>query len=147
MKIKNSEVQHLGQLLFDLSLKGKMSRMRTRFVNILDLHLKEVIAAEQKMLVDQYAKKDEDGNFVVSKEREGDIVLKEETVREYHQEFDTLMSEYMYIDELEANKNMLLSVSEIMLEGDFEVSGEVAEMYDKWCEMFEEVVTTYEKQE
>lgn len=147
MKIRNSEVQQLGALLYNLSLKGKTSRMRTRFVNILDLHLREVVLVEQKMLAEQYARKDENGNFLEIKGKEGQIKLIEETAQEYHQEFFTLMNEFMYIDETEANKMMLLSVAETVLEGDFEVSGDEAVLYDTWCEKFEEVIENYNQKD
>lgn len=143
MKFKNYEVEPLGRTLFNLALKGTETRMRTRFVNLLDAQLSNVIGAERQALINQYAKKNEIGDLIRSKENQDIIELEESTQQEFYYELDTLMNEYFYIEENEANKMMILSVAEMMIKGDFEVSGDVAAMYDKWYEQFERVVVDY----
>lgn len=145
MKIRNREIEHLGRLLYELSLKGKVSRMRTRFVNILETHLQNVIIREQIELLQQYSKKNENGDML--QDENGAIILEKDMSKEYHQEYDLLMDEHFHIDLSDANKLMILSVAQLMLDGDFEVSGEVAEMYDMWCEVFEEAIDIYESRE
>lgn len=143
MKFKNYEVEDLANLLFNLSLKGKDSRMRTRFVTLLEHQLNNIIIKEEKELIDQYAKKDEEGNIVTDQENSNVFELKKETAQEYHEERHSLLNEYFYIEENESNKMVILTVAEIILEGDFEVSGKMAKQYDEWCEQFEAVAVDY----
>lgn len=143
MKFKNFEVEPLARLLFNLSLKNKDSRMRTQFVNLLDAHLRGVIGEGKRILVEQFAKRDENGEFVMNTENPDLIDLNEETTQEYHLEDDILMNEYFHVEESEANKLMILSIAETLLDGDFTVSGEDAVLYDKWCEQFEKVSVDY----
>lgn len=143
MKFKNYEVEPLAKLLFNLSLKSKNSRMRTQFVNLLDAHFRGVVGEGRKILIEQFAKRDENGELVRNAENSDLIDLKEETSQEYYQEDNILMNEYFYIEESEANNIVILTVAEIMLDGDFEVSGEDAVLYDKWCQQFEETILDY----
>lgn len=136
MQFKNFEVRLLGELLYSLSLKVRDSRMRTRFVNILDAHIVQVIDKEILDLLNHYGKRDSNGELIST----GDNVfaLIEETSSEYHKETFALMNEDFYIEESESNKDMLLTVAKVMVEGDFEVSGDMAKMYDGWYVKFEE---------
>lgn len=143
MKFKNHEVEDIANLLFSLSLKGKESRMRTRFVSLLEQQLNDVIVKENRELIEHYAERDGEGNIAVDQENPNMFKLKKETAQEYHEERHALLNEYFYIEENESNKMMILTVVEIVLEGDFEVSGKIAKLYDGWCEEFEAVAVDY----
>lgn len=143
MKILNDHLQNFGQMLHDLTLKGKDSRMRTRILKLVDAHIREVIAEETNSLIDQYAMKDEDGELILIGENQFKLV--EETSHKYHEEIQELMNEYMHIEENEGNRDMLVSIANVFLDGEFEVSGDMAFQYDIWCEEFEKVLGKYKE--
>lgn len=141
MKIINKDLESFGRLLHSLLLNGKDSRMRTRLLKVIDTHLREVVAEETNQLIDQYAIKDDEGELVLVGENQFKLV--EETSHLYHKEISELMNEHMHIEENDTNKDMLLSVASFILEGDFEVSGDMALQYDEWCDEFEKVIENY----
>lgn len=143
MKFKNHEIETLAQILFDAKLKGKESRMRTRFLGMLTDHLGDVVNKEKAFLIEEYADRNEDGTLKTVKDNPSDIYIKEDKRDEFYKEFEDLMNEDFHIEENEVNKMMLSSVADVMINGEFEVSGEIAVLYDKWCEQFEEVKERY----
>lgn len=147
MKFKNHEIEVLRNILFDMSLKIKESRMRTRFVEILTNHLVNVVNKERAFLIEEYADRNLDGTIKTVKDNPNDIYIQDGKKDEFYKEFNELMNEDFHIEENEANKMVLLTVADIMLNGDFEVSGEVAVLYDKWCDQFEEVKEKYAESE
>lgn len=144
MKFKNDHLESLGNLLFDLALKGKESRMRTRFIKIIDSHLQEVVNSERTQLINDYAEKDEDNEPV--NDGKGNITLKSEYMDTFAEELRVLMDESLIVSKNEENKDMLLALADIILEGDFEVSGMVASLYDSWCIEFEAVKDNYKEE-
>lgn len=143
MKIVNYEVKLVGELFQRMSLTGKKSRMRTRFVNLLHTYLQDVIATEAEFLVDTYAEKDEDGEIILSEDNPQEFLLREGAAEEFHREYNTLMSEYFHIEESLSNRDMLLSVAESLLETDLVFNGQEAILYDKWCTALEKVQDIY----
>ena len=61
VKIKNEKLGQAISLLFNLSLKGKQSRHRSKFIKILDERLKEV-AEQEKDILKEHCHLDEEGN-------------------------------------------------------------------------------------
>lgn len=146
MKLKNYEIDAFTKLLFDMKLKGKESRMRTRLVKQLDEYSRDVIAVERNELITQYAKKDEHGEIVLNEDKT-QAVLSDETISEFHAEHNILMNEQYVIEENETNKEMLLTISQSVLNCDIELSGNEAIMYDNWCEELEELIVRYNTNE
>lgn len=146
MKFKNHEIKPMHDLLYVAVLKGKESRMRTRFTNLLRDHL-NILVTEEIELLKEFAEKNSDGSFKLDPKNPTmpQIIKEKEDI--FQSEHIDLMNEDFYIEENEANKMVLLQVADIMLNGDFEVSGDVAVLYDKWCEQFEEVKQRYAESE
>lgn len=145
MEFKNYELQPLIQLLFNIKLKGKESRMRTRLIDLLEHHLTGVVAKEEIALIEEYSLRNPDGSIKVDKNNPNLPCFLEGKEVEFSREHSELLSESFFIEENESNRMMILSVSNTMLNGDFEVSGAVAVLYDKWCDQFEKVKENYEK--
>ncbi|MEW9503398.1 hypothetical protein AB1471_16655, partial [Jeotgalibacillus marinus] len=61
VEIKNEILGQAISLLFDLPLKGKQSRQRSKLVKVLDERLKEVAEQEQELLK-EHCRLDEEGN-------------------------------------------------------------------------------------
>ncbi|MGG0667628.1 hypothetical protein ABE073_03775 [Lederbergia citrisecunda] len=135
MIMKNFEVKELGDFLYKLSLKGKESRMRSRFVSMLEAHLAQV-NAERQQLIDEFAKKDEKGEFLVEIE-DGVETLVFENRREFNREMAILMNEDFIIEESKDKAEMIEAVKGILYTyGEAtEMSGDSAMLFDRFCEI------------
>lgn len=142
MRLKNYEIEALVNLLFNMQLKGRDSRMRTRFVKQLDEYWQSIFQTERTELISQYAQKDENGEIVLNEDKKQAILI-EETIPEFEAEFNILMNEEYIVEENETNREILLTVGRLMLNCDLEFNGNDAIMYDNWCEKFEELIERY----
>ncbi|MCL1696250.1 hypothetical protein [Lysinibacillus sp. BPa_S21] len=141
MKIKNKHILNTHKMLFDLKLKGTISRLRSRFNRLLQEHYITIIDPEEKELQQQYAIRDEHGKIIIKENGNFDVA------KEYLNDMDILLNEEMHIDLNEANKEMLLTVASLFLDEELiTVSGELAETHDYICEKFEKVIQHYESQ-
>lgn len=136
MKIKNSEVEELAQFLLRMKLKGKENRMRNKFIRHLQSHLKEM-QESHKELLREYCDMDKDGNFKTVT-REGKSFYEIEDVSGFQAEYEKLMEEFFYLPSDEGNKQMILSVKELILNSEEEFSGKEALRYESFCEIFED---------
>lgn len=135
---KNYEIKAFGDFLYELSLKGKESRMRSRFIAIMEEQL-ALISKEREILLQDYAKKDEDGEPVRDKDEEGrEFVILEDTFS-FNLEVSKLMNEDFIIEVKNEKVEMVKVVQDIVLNVDKEFSGVEAERYDRFCEVLESV--------
>jgi len=142
MKIKNKHVSNTYKMLFDLELKGKTSRLRSRFNRLLQDHYSNTVQVEENELRNQYAIKDANNEIII--DDKGNFKVTEE----YLNEMNILLNEELHIDLNESNKEMLLTVANLFLDEELiTVSGELAETYDSVCEQFEYVIQFYESQD
>jgi len=142
MKIKNKHVSNTYKMLFDLELKGKTSRLRSRFNRLLQDHYSNTVQVEENELRNQYAIKDANNEIII--DDKGNFKVTEE----YLNEMSILLNEELHIDLNEVNKEMLLTVANLFLDEELMiVSGELAETYDSVCEQFEYVIQFYESQD
>ncbi|MBI6863905.1 hypothetical protein ACNA06_01145 [Lysinibacillus sp. RSDA_15] len=144
MLIKNYEIGELQSFLFNLILKGKESRMRTRFIKLLEDQI-ELLKIERQQLITDYALKDENGQIVTeTKEihnKEEEIVLFqcEEAEKEAQMQIMLMMNEDFIIEETADKIEMLTTLQSIILNCDLEFTGNKAVLYDRFCEIFEEI--------
>ncbi|MET4561050.1 hypothetical protein [Lysinibacillus parviboronicapiens] len=143
MIIKNYEIGELQAFLFNLILKGKESRMRTRFIKLLEQQLNQV-NQERQQLVDEYAEKDENGeilyNTEIVDEKEIELpIFTEEAEKEVQQQILTLLHEDFIIEETAEKIDMLHILQEIVLNCDLEFTGKKATLFDRFCEIFEDI--------
>lgn len=142
MQIQNKHVSNTYKMLFDLELKGKTSRLRSRFNRLLQDHYNNTVQIEENELRNQYAIKDENNEIII--DDKGNFKVTEE----YLNEMNILLNEELHIELNEANKEMLLTVANLFLDEELMiVSGELAETYDSVCEQFEYVIQFYESQD
>ncbi|WP_078430489.1 DUF1617 family protein [Alkalihalobacterium alkalinitrilicum] len=131
MKLKNNDLRSLANFLVDEKLGGKASRMRTRFIKILNERLKEVEEFRIELL-EKYAKKDDEGKAILT---EGSYEL--DDLETFNKEYADLMDEEFIIDETESKREMLTHVKRILENTEKEFNGADAFAYDRWCETFE----------
>lgn len=136
--MKNYEIKAFGDFLYELSLKGKDSRMRSRFIAIMEEQL-ALISKEREILLQDYAKKDEHGEPERNKDEEGrEFVVLEDTFS-FNLEVSKLMNEDFIVDVKNEKVEMIKSIQDVVLNVDKEFSGVEAERYDRFCEIVESV--------
>lgn len=130
IKIQNKYLLPSINLLYDLSLKGKESRHRTRFIKLLQEQLKEV-EEERKQLAEEFSRKDKNGKPIIEDNK---YVLENE--KEFYKEYNELMDEEFIIEGAN-HEETLKTVKKILLECEVAFSGQDAMVYDYLCEQFE----------
>ena len=131
MKIKNVDVKGLAEFLASEKLVKKQSRMRTKFLKILN---EAIIETEEfrKELLTKYSEKDDEGNALIEN---NSYVL--EDAEAFNKEYLELMSEEFIIDETNSKREMLQNIKRILENTNTEFEGVKAFQYDTWCEAFE----------
>jgi hypothetical protein len=135
MKMYNAEISGFQDFIFKLKLKGKKSRMRMRFFELLGDQLKQ-IQKEQQLLLEEQNAIDENGQVVFI---EGTKTPDVDNMAEYEKEFNQLLNEEFYIEENDKNKDMLLVIKEAILDYDEEVEGQDAANHYRMCKLVEEI--------
>ncbi|MEQ6355285.1 hypothetical protein ABNX05_11705 [Lysinibacillus sp. M3] len=144
MMMKNYEIGELQSFLFNLILKGKESRMRTRFISLLDNQV-ELIKKERQLLINDYASKDDEGDIktetkvINNKEQEVVTFPSIEAEKEAQMQIMLMMNEDFIIEETIDKIEMLKTLQNIILNCDLEFTGQKAVLYDRFCEIFEEI--------
>ncbi|TPG68898.1 hypothetical protein EEL31_10395 [Brevibacillus laterosporus] len=141
VKLANYELATLYKMLYELELTGKQSRMRTRFCKLLENRINET-QDERDKLIRQFAKYDENGQVVTQKDEKQKEYITIHDVNAFNKEMDILMREDFTLDETEERKDMLLTVSDIILNIETSFSKEDAISYDRYCEVFENLTYT-----
>lgn len=135
---KNYELKAFGEFLYELSLKGKESRMRSRFIKVLEDQL-QLINNEREILLKDYAKKDENGELVFDKDKDGrEFVILDDSYS-YNLELSKLMQEDFIIEIKNDNTEMIKTIQDIVLNVDKEFSGIEAERYNRFCDILESI--------
>lgn len=137
MIIKNEDIAGFGKFLLKFELKGEQSRMRTRLVKQLQEKL-DSISQEKQDLIQDYAKKDENGEIVkeINEETNEEFIPLTDG-KEYYFELHKLMTEDFVLEETPNTIKVLEFVKDLVLNCDWTFSGEEAMEYDKWCEIVE----------
>lgn len=137
MKIKNGEIEAFANFLMKLELKGRESRLRTRFVKLL-MERVELVTEEHRDLIRQFARFHENGEPVIIEE--GGVRMYDVPDRvTFNREYAMLLNEDFIIEENEERKEMLLFIKELILNCDMTFKGREALEYDNWCEIVEEI--------
>jgi len=130
LKIENRRLGQAIDLLFNLSLKGKQSRHRTKLIKLLSERLKEV--EDQRIeLAKEHSNKDEKGEPKVIDDK---FDIKD--LEAFKKDLEELYDEEIVIEGGDYH-GMLKTVKEILLNCDVELSGPQADIYDYLCEQFE----------
>lgn len=147
IKIKNAYVNPLGMLLHAMELNIKESRMRTRFVKLLEEQETNIIYPEKKMILETYCTKNDNGKPLM-RDREQGLYLFEDPEEEEKavEALNDLLNEQLIIELTEQNKDMIITVGGLLLDGEgIKVSSSVADMVDEWCSIFEDAILYYNK--
>lgn len=137
LRIKNRLIVAIHKFLYEIPLKGKQSRHRTRFIKKLENKLQEV-QQEEHEIRKQYCILDDDGEPKTTELPNNQVSLVFEDnnkKQDYWRERHELMDEEFIIDD--ADSQAMLDTIKIVLHGyDGEMSGDDADVYDYLCEKF-----------
>ncbi|MCA1025668.1 hypothetical protein LCM23_06160 [Cytobacillus kochii] len=136
LKIKNSLLKAFAEFLMTFELKGKESRLRTRFVKLLDAQLKQ-INDETQLLAKDYCHLDDEGSPKLI-EVDGHQLWDIRDHEEWAKAINELFAEELHISG-EDKKEMLTAVKEIVLNSEDTYNGQAAFDYDIWCELVESI--------
>lgn len=140
LEIKNLYLAESINFLHGISLKGKKSRHRSRFIKMLEEKL-EQYREDEMHIIKEYAKLDENGDPVTNNNTY-DI----ENIKGFKADQKELLEEVNIFEGGDAT-GILKTVKEIIFEYDEEVSGRTAEVYDYLYEAFENSNTKEEENE
>ncbi|WNF31631.1 DUF1617 family protein [Aeribacillus composti] len=133
LKIEKAKLAPIINLFYDLSLRGKQSRHRSKFIKLLSERLEEY-QEDLKELLKEHCNLDEKGEPIVKEDNTFDV-----------KDIDAFIKDRKELDEEEIvieggdYQDMLKTVKEILMNCDREFSGQEAMIYDYICERFEAV--------
>jgi len=133
VKIENHKLAPVINLLFDLPLRGKQSRHRTKFIKLLNERLQEYQKDFRELLKD-HCHLDENGEPKTKNDGQHWDVKDIDTFVKDKKELD----EEVFIIEGANNQEMLKTIKEVLDNCDRAFSGQEAMIYDYICEKFEE---------
>lgn len=132
IKIEKSKLAPIINLLYDLPLRGKQSRHRTKFIKLLHERHEEY-REDIKQLLKEHCHLDENGEPKIKEDNTYDV----KDIDAYLKDKKELDEEEIVIEGGDA-QGMLKTVKEILFNCDREFSGQEAMIYDYICEKFEE---------
>lgn len=133
VKIQNQKISETINFLFDIPLKGKQSRHRTKFINELSDTLKEV-AKEEYEIRREHCNLDEEGN---PKKIENDTKWDIKDLDAYSKDIKEFLEEERTFTGGNVT-GVLKTVKDILLNYDGELSNQRAVLYDYLCDQFEQ---------
>ncbi|WP_437828931.1 DUF1617 family protein [Niallia taxi] len=132
VQIKYEFINDIVEFLYNLTLKGKQSRHRSRLVKTLQEKWKQ-IGEEEMELLKEFAGVDEEEN---PKTKDDGKSFDIDDIKGFTQQRKELFDEHFILEGGEAS-GYLRTVKEFLFSYDETVSGKTAEIYDYLCEAFE----------
>lgn len=143
MKFQNQELEPLMNfLLNELSLAGKKNRMRMKFIGMLG-EAQQEFTNYHMQLIKEHANLDEHGKPVVN-EVDGEELYDVKNIQEFNIAYNELLSEEVFIEENDANKEILISVKDSVENCTKEFSGQDAILHESICARFDNIYTVTE---
>lgn len=131
LEIENGKLTAIGDYLYGLKLVRKQSRMRRRFISLLDERNK-IYLEDKKELQEEHANKDEKGKAIIKDGKYDipDMIAFSNDLQELNIE--------KYIIEGGDHREMLRTMKEILKKyDDVEYEGVDSEVYDYLCDQFD----------
>ena len=135
--LQNYQLIAIGSLLKDIPLKNQESRMRSRFINILNDRL-EQLNIEKQVLQEEYAERDEEGKVIKGFENGNEFIRVTEPF-ELNKAVKSLMDEEFHIDLTSENKKIFSTVLKVLEKTEKEFVDFEAQVYDLICTKLEEL--------
>lgn len=137
IKLENSSLIALAGWLSRQPLKGQSSRIRTRFLELLQPQI-DVVTAYRLSVVKEYAEVDDKGEYVMIEDGgQPRYDLSPENMEKANKLYEAKLAESYELMVGEDFQKSYNFVSQLVLDTQYEFSGREAEYYDKWCAAFE----------
>ncbi|WP_416149436.1 DUF1617 family protein [Salipaludibacillus sp. HK11] len=130
VSIENGKLKQASSLLLNLSLAGKKSRHRTKFITKMQDRLKEV-EEQRQVLAKEHSHLDDEGKPKTIGDK---FDIKD--MEAFKKDLEELYKEELVIDGGDA-QGMLKTVKTVLLDCEKEWQGEEALIYDYLCDQFE----------
>lgn len=133
VSIKNSINGSVAEFFYDMSLKGRQSRQRTKFIKLLDdkmVEYKEHFA----QILKEHNGLDVDGK-IKTRNYNGSEIYDVDIIEDFVKDRNELDDEEIIIDGSD-NQLMLNTIRDILKNYDEELSGQKALLYDVLCDKF-----------
>lgn len=137
MRIRNHEIKRFMNFLMELELRGRESRLRTRFVKLL-AERQKLVEDEHYQLIVQHSNLDENNKPLIV-ERDGQTMYDVQDIVSFNRDYHILLNEEFIIDETEERKEMLLLIKDVILNCEKTFKGEEAILYDRMCDIVEKI--------
>lgn len=143
-------VMSLQNWLYGQQLHGSLSRSRTKFCKMIDEHAAKIEEQYQEMLngfVDKDAEGkrigfDKDGNETTDEKHTVRPKISEENGKLFQEKYNELLKETFTLTfEKPADVQILQDIKTILDKTTYEFSGQLAVLYDEWCEAIETALT------
>lgn len=132
LKIEKGKLAPIINILYDLPLKGKQSRHRTKFIKILQ-EKHEEYREDLKELLKEHCNLNEAGEPIIKEDNTYDF----KDIHAFMKDKKELDEEEVVVEGTEYQP-ILRTVKEVLFNCDREFSGEEAMNYDYICERFED---------
>lgn len=137
MRMRNGEIEGIKQFLLNEELSGKYSRMRMRFIKLLEEHQSQ-LESERLLLIKQFANLDASENpIVINDGNESRYDMND--IEGFAREYEIMLNDPFVIMETEENEDMLKCIKYVILNTPRSFKGESAILYDRWCDIAEGV--------
>lgn len=133
VELKNFILNDVINMFFDMPLKGKHSRHRTRFIQLLENQNNEV-AEEQKILIKEHCRLDEEGN-PKTRTIDGEEIYDVKDIEKLNFDRTELLNESLVISG-EGKEDLLLTIREILDDCQVEFKEAEANLYNHLCDTF-----------
>lgn len=134
VKLKNNVISKTIELLIKLKLKGKQSRHRSRLVQLLNEHIKQV-AKEEMELIKEHSNLDKNDEPIIITKENGEQHYDVKDVQALAKDKDELLNEEFIVDGAN-NKDMINTVKTVLEECNESFSGTDATLYLYLCDAF-----------
>lgn len=130
--IKNKNLQTIFDVFYNIPLNGNKSRHRTKFINNIEKVFNE-FSEDRSKLIEEFSKKDENGNQVKDPRDPSSVILDIETYPNARQDILDIDEEKAFI--VVKDKSVLLDIIDNM---EIQLSGEKAIIIDNLAEQLED---------
>lgn len=138
IKLRTYELERFMGFLMTFELNGSDSRLRTRFVRLLNEYQNR-FNNEHEDLIKKHSNLDENGQPKTTLNDKGKEIYDVIDRGEFNKEYSILLNEVIEIEVTEERKKMIALIKEIILNCDKTFKGEEAFMYDRFCEIVEDL--------
>jgi len=131
VEIENMRLVNIANFMYGLSLVRKQSRMRRRFIQMIEDRYKQVELERQEILK-EHSYKDENGEAIIKEDNNYDIMDYDALAQDVNE-----LNREKFVIEGGDNRELIKTMKEILRKfEDVEYEGQDSDTYDYLCDQF-----------